>query len=46
MIDFIGPTKMSAIRGVQVKYEEVYIGTLRSVLRRTTKECAICVGPI
>ena len=35
---------MSAIQGVQVKYDEVYIGTLRSVLRRTTKKCAIYVG--
>jgi hypothetical protein len=36
---------MSAIRGGQVKYYEVYIGTLRSILRRTTKKCAIYAGP-
>ncbi len=37
---------MSAIRGGQVKYEEVYKCTLRSILRRTTKKCAIYVGPV
>ena len=42
----VGRTQMSAIRGVQAKYDEVYIGTLRSILRRTTKKCAICVGSI
>ena len=35
---------MSAIQGVQVKYDEVYRSTLRSILRRTTKKCAICIG--
>ena len=37
---------MSAIQGGQVKYDEVYIGTLKSILRRTTKKCAVCVGSI
>ena len=36
--------QMSAIRGVQAKYDEVYIGTLRSILRRTTKKGAICTS--
>jgi hypothetical protein len=35
---------MSAIQGVQAKHDEVYIGTLRSILCRTTKKCAIYVG--
>ena len=35
---------MRAIRGGQAKYDEVYMGTLKSILRRTTKKCALCVG--
>ncbi len=42
----VGPDQMSAIRGVQAKYDEVYIGTLRGILRRTTKKCAIWAGHI
>ena len=42
----LGPRQMSAIQGVQAKSDEVYISTLRSILRRTTKKCAICVGSI
>ena len=34
---------MSAIRGVQTKYYEVYIGTVRSILCRTTKKGAVYV---
>lgn len=33
--------RMSAIRGAQVKYDEVYIGTVRSISRRATKKCAM-----
>ena len=34
--------QMSAFRGVQAKYDEVYKGILRNIFRRTTKKCAIC----
>ncbi len=37
---------MSTIRDAQSKYDEVYIGTVRSILCRATKKCAIFVGSI
>lgn len=33
---------MSAIRVVEAKYDEVYMGTLRNIFRNTTKKCAVC----
>ena len=45
IIIYTGPPQKSAIQGVQVKYDEMYKGTLRNILRRTTKKCAVFVGP-
>ncbi len=40
----VGLTETSAIRGVQVKYYETYISTVRNILRRTTKKCSVYVS--